>query len=344
MIPLFAIGTGPPVSASPTGTGVSAVLLDAYLRAAAVSLGDACSVRWTILAAIAQVESRNAAGRTVSESGDISPPIVGIALDGSGATAAIRDTDDGSLDGDVVWDRAVGPMQFIPSSWATFGRDGDGDGKVNPHNIYDAALAAAAHLCLASPGDYDIEAELATALRRYNNSASYVLDVLGWVAHFDALDVSSRDKSPLAGRYTLPVDRSWFEARPEWFSSTHHDYAAADLPMPVGTVLYAVTDGRVRATTSAETRCGLGVVLAGDDEWDYVYCHLSELAVSAGDSVRVGGVVGASGNTGRSTGPHLHFGVQTPAERRVCPQPILEAWFRGRAVDAGTVDGSSCIG
>ena len=75
-------------------------------------------------------------GRTLS-------PILGPVLDGAGDFAAITDTDGGGWDGDTTWDRAVGPMQFIPSSWAVWGRDGDGDGRSDPSDIDDAALATA---------------------------------------------------------------------------------------------------------------------------------------------------------------------------------------------------------
>ena len=69
---------------------------------------------------------------------------------GVGPVAAIPDTDNGRWDGDKVWDRAVGPMQFIPATWQGAGRDGDGDGVANPNDIDDAALAAADYLCPSS--------------------------------------------------------------------------------------------------------------------------------------------------------------------------------------------------
>lgn len=65
--------------------------------------------------------------------------------------ALILDTDDGVLDGDTVYDRAVGPMQFIPTTWRLFDADGNVDGETDPQNIYDAALASARYLCAASP-------------------------------------------------------------------------------------------------------------------------------------------------------------------------------------------------
>ena len=67
--------------------------------------------------------------------------------DRRGAFAVITDTDGGRFDGDPDFDRAVGPVQFIPSTWATLGRDGNDDGVADPNNIYDGALSAATLLC-----------------------------------------------------------------------------------------------------------------------------------------------------------------------------------------------------
>ena len=110
-----------------------------------------CGLRWTGLAGIGKVESGHGTygGSRLSATGDTSQPIIGIPLDGSAGTAAIGDTDGGELDGDPTTDRAVGPMQFIPGSWRSLGRDGNGDGRADPSNIYDAALAAAGLLCRA---------------------------------------------------------------------------------------------------------------------------------------------------------------------------------------------------
>ena len=70
--------------------------------------------------------------------GDLTRPIIGIALTGASGTAVVGDSDGGALDGDPVHDRAVGPMQFIPQTWRRFQQDGDGDGDTDPQNLYDA--------------------------------------------------------------------------------------------------------------------------------------------------------------------------------------------------------------
>ncbi len=168
---------------------IPATAYDAYATAsrAASSVTEACEVHWTILAGIAQVESRH--GRIDGEhdldaDGNVEPPIRGRALDGTGGTQTIRDTDDGMLDGDATWDRAMGPLQFIPTTRSELGRDGNGDGEVDPDNLYDASLTAVAHLCLREPGDYTRRHELRRALIAYNASGRYAEDVLGWVERY----------------------------------------------------------------------------------------------------------------------------------------------------------------
>ncbi|MBC8093286.1 MAG: lytic murein transglycosylase, partial [Pseudonocardia sp.] len=73
--------------------------------------------------------------------------IVGVALDGSDGVREILDTDGGTLDSDPRFDRAVGPLQFLPTTWERYGADGNGDDIRDPHQIDDAARGAAAYLC-----------------------------------------------------------------------------------------------------------------------------------------------------------------------------------------------------
>lgn len=138
------------VDATATSTGVEARALRAYAGAALRLEREQprCRIGWNTLAAIGAVESEHGTidGAVVTDDGVADPPIVGVALDG-GDVRAIRDTDDGELDGDERWDRAVGPMQFLPATWERWGADGDGDGHADPQHVDDAALAAARYLC-----------------------------------------------------------------------------------------------------------------------------------------------------------------------------------------------------
>ena len=111
------------------------------------------------------------------DAGDVAQPgIIGIPLDGTNATARITDSDGGALDRDTVFDRAVGPMQFIPSTWRVVGVDADGDGAKNPQDMADAAAATAVYLC-SGPGDLRSPGDLHGAIMRYNASESYVSTV-----------------------------------------------------------------------------------------------------------------------------------------------------------------------
>jgi hypothetical protein len=131
--------------------GVPALALQAYGYAELVlaQTTPACHLTWTTLAAIGLVESSHGrdGGATLDLNGEAVPHIFGPVLDGKNGTQRIADTDGGTLDGDRVYDRAVGPMQFLPSTWRDSGVDADNDGLKNPHDIDDATLAAGNYLC-----------------------------------------------------------------------------------------------------------------------------------------------------------------------------------------------------
>jgi hypothetical protein len=133
--------------------GIPAIALRAYgyatLRLASDQPG--CHLAWTTLAAIGKVESDHgrAGGSAPQPDGNVLPPIIGPALDGQGGLQTILDTDGGRYDGDRTYDHAVGPMQFIPSTWQHYQVDADQDGVADPNNLNDATLAAAKYLCAA---------------------------------------------------------------------------------------------------------------------------------------------------------------------------------------------------
>lgn len=181
----------PPATAPVGASDIPRLFVDAYRRAEDAMRREAppCRLSWTAIAAIGKVESDHGRfrGAQLGLNGDLLPPIVGIRLDGT-ASATITDTDGGQLDGDTAYDRAVGPMQFIPSTWARVARDGNGDGLSNVHNAYDAALGSADYLCRSVPnGRLDLEEGLRAAFFSYNRSHAYVDMVLTWVRTYDGL-------------------------------------------------------------------------------------------------------------------------------------------------------------
>ncbi len=168
--------------------GIPGIALDAYHRAAdrLNAENPVCEMDWTVLAGIGQVESNQGRGQ-FDVHGNTIGRIVGPRLDGSlKGTAVITDTDGGRFDGDDKFDRAVGPVQFIPSTWALLGRDGNDDGLADPNNIYDGALSAATLLC-DQGGSMADPAARTRAILAYNNSLAYVANVNAW-AHGYAIN------------------------------------------------------------------------------------------------------------------------------------------------------------
>ena len=156
--------------------GIPNAALKAYSRAQQVlaQVDPACHLPWTLVAAIGRVESNHGrfGGNALNSQGVAVPGIYGPRLDGVN-TARISDTDAGAFDGDGAFDRAVGPMQFIPGTWRTMGVDGDGDGVRNPQDIDDAAMSTAVYLC-SGKTDLSKASDLNSAVLRYNHSQQYV--------------------------------------------------------------------------------------------------------------------------------------------------------------------------
>nr|WP_318023134.1 M23 family metallopeptidase [Streptomyces sp. ICN988] len=106
----------------------------------------------------------------------------------------------------------------------------------------------------------------------------------------------------------------------------HHDYAAIDIQVPIGTPVYAVTRGTVGHIDGG---FGNGITLTSADGTTYIYGHLDSRGVAAGTVVTPGQYLGESGNTGQSTGPHLHFEIRIGGVKH-CPQPLLLALYDGQ--------------
>gem|GEM_PF-819834 len=187
--------TGVDPHAGPDGTlstisqnGIPTAALLAYQRAATVlaEADPACRLEWPLVAAIGRVESDHgrANGNVLDADGLSRPGIYGIPLTGEDGTAHISDTDNGVYDDDPTWDRAVGPMQFIPSTWQIVAVDGDDDGVKNPQDIDDAALATAVYLC-AGDGDLSTDSGARDAVYRYNHSDDYVDLVMSIAAAYE---------------------------------------------------------------------------------------------------------------------------------------------------------------
>ncbi|SFB64511.1 Putative peptidoglycan binding domain-containing protein [Amycolatopsis marina] len=142
------------------------------------------------------------------------------------------------------------------------------------------------------------------------------------------------------GGYSLPVGKSVMP-RSE-YDDPHHTYPAIDLPTRTGTKVYAVNGGT--ATKIGNTgSCGYGVTIRAKDGGTYTYCHFKQAAVASGE-VKAGQLIGYSGNTGRSSGPHLHLQLKRSDGALVCPQRLLLAVYDGKQVPAvGSLPTSGCF-
>jgi len=158
-------------------TGIPAPAVLAYGRATLVLAGSdpGCRLGWTTLAGIGAVESAHGTvgGRTLGPDGRSSSPVLGPALDGRGYAAVPATRASARWHGDPRWDHAVGPLQFISSTWRRWASDGDGDGAADPNDLDDAALAAGRYLC-AGGQDLTTDRGWTAAVLSYNHADAYV--------------------------------------------------------------------------------------------------------------------------------------------------------------------------
>ncbi|HXY64110.1 MAG TPA: lytic murein transglycosylase, partial [Mycobacterium sp.] len=195
-----AMASAPPPMAivnSPGALGIPTMALSAYRNAERMmaTADPGCGISWNLLAGIGRIESMHANGGATDTHGTATRPIYGPALDGTlpGNEVIVQSSGGGR----VTYARAIGPMQFLPGTWARYASDGDGDGVADPQNLYDATLAAARYLCTGGLNLRD-QSQVMAAILRYNNSMPYADNVLGWAAAY-ATGVVPVDLPPLTG-------------------------------------------------------------------------------------------------------------------------------------------------
>ncbi|MGH3522870.1 MAG: lytic transglycosylase domain-containing protein, partial [Mycobacterium sp.] len=182
---------------SPGALRIPTMALSAYRNAERIMAGSdpGCGISWNLLAGIGRIESMHANGGATDVHGTAVRPIYGPSLDGTlpGNEVIVQS----STGGRVTYARALGPMQFLPGTWARYASDGDGDGVADPQNLYDSTLAAARYLCTGGLNLRD-QSQVMAAILRYNNSMPYARNVLGWAAAY-ATGVVPVDLPPLTG-------------------------------------------------------------------------------------------------------------------------------------------------
>jgi murein DD-endopeptidase MepM/ murein hydrolase activator NlpD len=208
---------------------------------------------------------------------------------------------------------ALGLAQFLPGTWATWGVDGDDDGRADPLDPADAISSAAQYDCylfnrIRPLGGDPIELMLAAynagpgavltagGMPQIPETQQYVQKILA-LAGLTTTVGKSGCVAPLHGVLTQPYG-----------GPTGHP--GIDLAAPVDTPVFAACTGTV---VWAQWTTGYGQYIQIQQRGGTVtaYGHLNQLDVSVGQTVTAGAVIGIEGSTGDSTGPHLHFEVRT---------------------------------
>jgi membrane-bound lytic murein transglycosylase B len=201
----------PIVVSSPGSLRIPAIALSAYRNAERMmaSAYPGCGVSWNLLAGIGRIESLHANGGATDPQGTSVQGIFGPSLDGTlaGNEVIVQSVQAGR----VTYARAMGPMQFLPGTWARYASDANGDGKADIQNLYDASLGAARYLCSGNLNLRD-RSQVLAAILRYNNSMAYAQNVLGWAAAY-ATGVAPVDLPPIG--VAPPIGDAHLDANPE---------------------------------------------------------------------------------------------------------------------------------
>jgi hypothetical protein len=283
-------GSADSVVAGASSNGIPAPALAAYQRGAQIinAADKSCNIPWELIAAIGRVESDHGryGGNTLTEDGVSKPGIFGIALNGQNGTQAINDTDGGQLDQDTVYDRAVGPMQFIPSTWQVVKVDADGDDQRNPQDMDDAALATAVYLC-SGQDNLSARAGQEEAVYRYNHSQDYVNLVLRIMEAYSSGDYTAvpsgtQGGSSFSPSYSAAIDSSYQAAKERKARQRARERAAAD----DGSSSSSSSSG---TTSSLPTTGGTDSSTDGGDSAGDGLNNLGDAAGSAGGDLAGGG-------------------------------------------------------
>lgn len=143
-----------------------------------------CHLSWVTVAGLGRIESDHGRfhGAGVRADGEVTPPIVGVPLDGTDGNATI-------VGAGGAYSQALGPLQFLPTTWARWGTDTHGTGHADINNIDDAAVTAARYLC-ADGHDLATGPGWSAAVLSYNASEDYARRV------YAAAQAYAQDRAP----------------------------------------------------------------------------------------------------------------------------------------------------
>ena len=245
---------------------------------------------------------------------------------------------------------AEGWMQFMPSSWTTYGVDANNDGKKDPYNPVDAICSAARYL-KAAGGDDDIR----QAVYSYNHADWYVDEVLLYAGKYGKIPealVASLTGLTEGGHFPVAADTRYARG----------GRRSIDIYPSVNASVVAVNDGVIKKLGD-NAKLGKYVVLQDAYGSRYTYAHLGSIAkthrvsdkavrpLEAGSKVSGGTALGRVGKT-NSQSPHLTFAIR-PAGRRtstIDPKSILDGWkllektSNYRTVETNSSTGNATVG
>lgn len=102
-------------------------------------------------------------------------------------------------------------------------------------------------------------------------------------------------------------------------------HMGVDIPLEVGTKLRSIIDGTIERVIRDGAEIGNAVIIRGEDGRSYIFGHLDKITAKVGQHVEAGrDIIGLSGNTGHSTGPHLHFAIQNSSGEYIDPTPAVK--------------------
>ncbi|NUK50459.1 M23 family metallopeptidase [Streptomyces lunaelactis] len=205
-----------------------------------------------------------------------------------------------------------------------------GEAKDDTTNLAAADPASVKPVAANSKIDTQLAALSADA-RDFGDRASRTQERLDLKARQEAekkkRDDEAKRREAMRPKFVLPVNREglsayYGQAGVNWMSV----HTGIDFPVSYGTEVMAATDGTVRTQyNSAYGNMAIVTAADGTETW---YCHLSSTRIRSG-SVKAGDVIAYSGNSGNSTGPHLHFEVRPGGGSAIDPLP----WLRSHGLD-----------
>lgn len=125
---------------------------------------------------------------------------------------------------------------------------------------------------------------------------------------YGAIEIPKTKDLDVSG-FVMPLDRYTISSHYGYRKRFRRNHYGIDMAAPVGDTVKCAFDGKVRIVKNQGRRKGYGlyVVVRHDNGMETVYGHLSKFLVTPDQRVKAGEPIALSGNTGRSTGPHLHF-------------------------------------